>query len=466
MLPQKHPIYQKASTKPSRFTHEPYHEQKVHPQSIKPHHEKKEQSLISKYLYFYRILLQKDQLEEAQNKYHDSLGKRFLEILEAQFQVAYKSGNNVSKLLKTEDVGAQSCGEGTFSKLCRSLTTSLSVRVGSACNVELGDKLPRKQHSSTLKELCEWETKLYNEVKKLDKDGGEVTKNCAVDNFKEIQKLRDGELQQQIGELLKALWRDWKVMSECHSIQKDIISKAETYDVLKVNNASTDKKIKELKQDLSNWRRCFAAYISSQKAYVRALDSWVSHSFPSFCEDDNIHENHNLSLLLNTWSSAGLEELPVKEVTDAMKSLEKQVEELKVQLRKEGKQKRKVKRLKRRVQELKIKVIKFDDEGDDEKLGSLEYKLSEEEKALHSRIEKREVAANAVCTGFSSVFESLAEFSETCYEKIAEVIDKREHVHCGGAKRRLKSITALHWLSNFHVIYMPNDVSKYVHTKI
>ncbi|KAL6192355.1 hypothetical protein ACLB2K_033446 [Fragaria x ananassa] len=386
----------------------------------------------------------RDQLEEAQNKYHDSLGKIFPEILEAQFQVAYKSGNNVSKLLKTEDVGAQSCGEGTFSKLCRSLTTSLSVRVGSACNVELGDKLPRnKQHSSTLKELCEWETKLYNEVKKLDKDGGEVAKSCAVYNFKEIQKLRDGELQQQIGELLKALWRDWKVMSECHSIQKDIMSKAETYDVLKINDASTYKKIKVLKQDLSNWRRCFAAYISSQKAYVGALDSWVSHSFPSFCEDD-IHENHILSLLLKTWSSAGLEELPVKEVTDAMKSLEKQVEELKVQLRKEGKQKRKVKRLERRVQELKINVIKFDDEGDDEKLESLEYKLSEEEKALHSRIEKREVAANAVCTGFSSVFESLAEFSETCYEKIAQisVIDKREHVHCGRAKRRLKSITA------------------------
>ncbi|KAJ4957920.1 hypothetical protein NE237_025031 [Protea cynaroides] len=180
-------------------------------------------------------------------------------------------------------------------------------------------------HQSTLDRLYAWEKKLYEEVKAGERVRIAYEKKCtqlrnqdvkgedpsvvhktraAIRNLhtqikvsihsveavsKRIVTLMDEELQPQLLELIQGLGRMWKVMAECHRIQKRTIDEA------KLLLAGTPLKLAEQKHgemsptephrlaraaanlefELRNWRACFESWIAAQRSYVCALTGWL-----------------------------------------------------------------------------------------------------------------------------------------------------------------------------------------------
>ncbi|PIN08172.1 hypothetical protein CDL12_19259 [Handroanthus impetiginosus] len=181
-------------------------------------------------------------------------------------------------------------------------------------------------HQSTLDRLYAWEKKLYQEVRAGERVRIAYEKKCAqlrnqdvkgedpsfvqkttaamrdlhtqikvsihsVEAIsKRIETLRDEELGPQLLELVQGLARMWKVMAECHQIQKC------TLDEAKILLAGTPSKLSRTKKytimspsephrlarsaanletELRNWRACFESWIVSQRSYMHALTGWL-----------------------------------------------------------------------------------------------------------------------------------------------------------------------------------------------
>ncbi|KAL9242288.1 hypothetical protein vseg_016305 [Gypsophila vaccaria] len=181
-------------------------------------------------------------------------------------------------------------------------------------------------HHSTLDRLYAWEKRLYEEVRAGERVRLAYEKKCAqlrnqdvkgddpstvektrvalrdlhtrikvsihsIESIsKRIETLRDQELQPQLLELVQGLARMWKVMAECHQMQKH------TLDEAKLLLAGTPTKLNRsrryqafpptephqlarsaanLEAELRNWRACFASWIASQRSYIHAISSWL-----------------------------------------------------------------------------------------------------------------------------------------------------------------------------------------------
>ncbi|KAK9705844.1 hypothetical protein RND81_07G086500 [Saponaria officinalis] len=182
-------------------------------------------------------------------------------------------------------------------------------------------------HHSTLDRLYAWEKRLYEEVRSGERVRLAYEKKCAqlrnqdvkgddpstvektrialrdlhtrikvsihsIESIsKRIETLRDQELQPQLLELVQGLARMWKVMAECHQMQKH------TLDEAKLLLAGTPTKLNRSKRyhsafpttephqlarsaanletELRNWRSCFATWIASQRSYIHAISSWL-----------------------------------------------------------------------------------------------------------------------------------------------------------------------------------------------
>lgn len=214
----------------------------------------------------------------------------------------------------------------------------------------------------------------------------------------------------------------------------------------------------QLEAELQNWHSCFAAYVSSQKAYIEALNGWLSkfvtpetefylkgRSLLPPCKINGPH----LLVLCHDWLVC-LDKLPDSAVAYAMKSFCKDVKALLVQQEQEQQQKRKVDglaiQLDRKVMafqkaERKILSTKLSDQETEMHVRSrIEYltqrkdhldmfrmKLeAEKEKHQSSMQETQLIAVNGFQTGFSSLFESLAEFSKAAVKMYAYLVTYSE----------------------------------------
>ncbi|XP_058089896.1 protein ROLLING AND ERECT LEAF 2-like [Magnolia sinica] len=168
--------------------------------------------------------------------------------------------------------------------------------------------------SSTLEKLYAWEKKLYKEVKDeeklrliyekkckqlkyLDDRGAESNKIDAtqasirklltkisitikaVDAISSrIHKLRDEELQPQMTELIQGLITMWKNMVKCHQKQFQAILETKSHNLKGKTGIQRDSSMRaamELEQELLNWCSRFNDWISTQKAYIEALNGWL-----------------------------------------------------------------------------------------------------------------------------------------------------------------------------------------------
>ncbi|XP_004297763.1 PREDICTED: uncharacterized protein LOC101298014 [Fragaria vesca subsp. vesca] len=107
-----------------------------------------------------------------------------------------------------------------------------------------------------------------------------------------------------------------------------------------VSDANHRNAAKKLKAQLEEWLACFTNYVSSHKAYIKALHVCARRPLLAFCEENN---NNALSLLeLEKWSSC-LDKLSADvTVTKAIGDLATKVGELLELQNKEYKHKRQV----------------------------------------------------------------------------------------------------------------------------
>ncbi|KAL6222230.1 hypothetical protein ACLB2K_005622 [Fragaria x ananassa] len=408
-------------------------------------------------------------------------GRELLEALrdvEDHFMKAYDSGLDVSRMLETNMVQMQSALEeikGNSTKLIRSITRSRSTTStlswsssgkssltssskSSSAWTQISNDLfddygamGSGNHSLTLGRLYAWEKKLFQEVKageetrkiyerkcsqlrdqdvrgdglnSRDKVGVEikdlyarilVSIRSAESISQRIEKLRDEELQPQLIELLKGLMINWQIMSELHETQNKIMSE------------------KAYIEALHGWLLKFIA--PETEFYLKGMSPLPSCTL----------NGPPLLAICHNWLTS-MDKLPDGAVTSAMKSFGKDIRALLAQQGEEHQQKRKVDGLARELDkkvlafertERRLLGVKFSEKetelhvpnrieyltGMKDQLDMFRKKL-DTEKAKHqtSMQETQHIAVNGFQTGFTSVFESLAEFSKTATRLYADII--------------------------------------------
>ncbi|GMI88050.1 hypothetical protein like AT2G27090 [Hibiscus trionum] len=265
---------------------------------------------------------------------------------------------------------------------------------------------------------------------------------------KRIQKIRDEELLPQIIELLKGLTRTWKVMLESHETQNKILSEVKSFacpSFGKFCNDSHRLATLQLEAELQNWRACFMEYVAAQRAYIQALHGWLTKflvpevEFYSRGRSSSAPYGGNgppLLVICYHWLNS-MEELPDKAVTFSLKSFSKDVKALWALQGEEQQQKRKVdgmaKELDRRsmaFQKAETRFLEsnllteFKSEQETEQrneylmekkdqLDMMRTRLDVEREKHHNYMqETQRITLSGFQTGFSTVFESLIEFSK------------------------------------------------------
>ncbi|XP_022762109.1 uncharacterized protein LOC111308007 [Durio zibethinus] len=284
---------------------------------------------------------------------------------------------------------------------------------------------------------------------------------------KRIRKVRDEELQPQIVELLKGLTRTWKVMLESHETQNKILFEVKSFACPtygKFCNDSHRLATLQLEAELQNWRACFTEYVAAQRAYIQALHGWLTkflvpevefHSRGRSSAAPCGADGPPLLIICYNWLTF-MEELPDKAVIFSLKSFLKDVGALWAQQGEEQQQKRKVdgmaKELDRRTMAfqkaetrfLQSKLTEYKSEPEMEqrneylieKEGQLDMfrKRLEIEREKHQNYmqETQRITLNGFRTGFSTVFESLIEFSKASLKMYNDLVTRSENAEKEG----------------------------------
>ncbi|GAV77238.1 DUF632 domain-containing protein/DUF630 domain-containing protein [Cephalotus follicularis] len=283
---------------------------------------------------------------------------------------------------------------------------------------------------------------------------------------KRIQKLRDEELQPQIVELLKGLTYTWKIMMESHETQKKIIYEVKTFacpSFGKFCNDSHRLATLQLEAELQIWRARFSEYIAAQKAYIEALHGWLTKFLVpevefysggrSSAAPYRVDGGPPLLVICHEWLDS-MEKLPDKAVAFALKSFSKDVRALRAQQGDEQQQKRKVDSLAKELDRrslafqkaenrfLEAKVIEYKPETNVEnvehrhdyltekkdQLDSLRSKLKVEKEKHHVCMqETKRITLKGLQTGFSTVFNSLSEFSKASLKMYNDLVNYSEN---------------------------------------
>ncbi|XWS62619.1 hypothetical protein CRYUN_Cryun06bG0026700 [Craigia yunnanensis] len=334
--------------------------------------------------------------------------------------------------------------------------------------VKAGDSI-RKIYERKCSQLRSQDVKGYDELT-MDKTRAAIKDlyariliaiRSAESISKRIQKLREEELQPQIVELLKGLTQTWKVMLESHETQNKILFEVKSFACPtygKFCNDSHQLATLQLEAELQNWRARFEEYVAAQRAYIEALHGWLTKflvpevEFYSRGRNSAAPYGANVPPLLvicyNLLTS--MEELPDKAVTFSLKSFSKDVRALWAQQGEEQQQKRKVdgmaKELGRRTMafqkaetrflESKLTEYKSEPEMEQrneyltEKGGQLDMFIKrlevEREKHHNYMQETQRITLNGFQTGFSTVFESLIEFSKASLNMYNDLVTRSE----------------------------------------
>ncbi|XP_021648844.2 protein ALTERED PHOSPHATE STARVATION RESPONSE 1 [Hevea brasiliensis] len=278
---------------------------------------------------------------------------------------------------------------------------------------------------------------------------------------KRIEKLRDEELQPQIVELLKGLTHAWKIMLESHETQNKILFEVKSFACPtygKFCNDSHRLATLQLEAEIHNWRACFTEYVAAQKAYVEALHGWLTKFLVpevEFCSRGRSSvaayraTGPPLLMICHNWLSS-MENLPGKAVSYALKSFSKDVRALWTQQGEEQQQKRKVDNLAKEVDRRTLALQKTETRFLESKL--IEYETNQESEHLHDHLtekkdqldiirkklntekekhhncmqETQRMTLSGFQTGFSTVFESLTDFSKASMKMYNDLVNCSE----------------------------------------
>ncbi|KAH9625841.1 hypothetical protein KSS87_004848 [Heliosperma pusillum] len=368
-------------------------------------------------------------------------------------------------------------------------------------------------HSLTLGRLYAWEKKLYEEVKAGDNIRKLYERKCAhlrnkdvkgedtlsVDKTRAAVKdlysrilvaIRRAEsisaslIRPSYAKLTTCKWRgmssevcnftdlteSWKIMMESHETQSHIIFEVKTFDCPsfgKFCNDSHRLATLQLEAEIQNWRECFTEYVTAQRAYVQALNGWLSKFLVPEVEFGSRAKGFNpppyrangppLYRLCRSWLTF-MENLPDKAVSVAMKSFIRDVRALWAQQGEEQEQKRKVDKMAKELEKrmnayqkvegrtfqdtklLEYKPSEVESQVEDESQQQADY-LSEKKESLDNFRRRLEIekekhhnfmqdtqrsTLNGFQTGFSLIFDTMVQFSNTSLKMYNDLIAETE----------------------------------------
>ncbi|KAK8623243.1 hypothetical protein V6N13_118131 [Hibiscus sabdariffa] len=300
-----------------------------------------------------------------------------MEELQALFEKASESGNEVLKMLDTGKFRyhhKRSVYQGS-TKIFHMITSNSSeteslLSKSKISSLENDEIVSSQNLSSILRKLCMWETKLYDEVRAEEKLRILYAKTCRqmkslnqkganarrVDSTRlslraistkmrvavqvidkvaiTINKLMDEELWPEVNELIQRLFGMWKVMLECHSCQCQKFMEAKCFDFIALNEKLNDAHLEvamRLKLELQNWSLSFSTWIEAQRGFVKALNGWLRRCI-IYEPEETADSVSPLSpgrggaplvfVILNKWSEAmDKDKLAEKEVAEAVLGL-------------------------------------------------------------------------------------------------------------------------------------------------
>ncbi|KAL1210575.1 Protein ALTERED PHOSPHATE STARVATION RESPONSE 1 [Cardamine amara subsp. amara] len=302
-------------------------------------------------------------------------------------------------------------------------------------------------HQSTLDRLYAWEKKLYDEVKSGERiriayenkclvlrnqdvkgvDSSVVDKTRAtirdlhtqikisihsIESIsKRIETLRDQELLPQLLELLQGLAQMWKVMAECHQIQKRTLDEAKLLLATNSHKKQQNTSVPEINSErlalnlvaqLRNWRACFQAWITSQRSYVLSLTSWLLRCFRCDPDPEKVTLTscpHPIYEVCIQWSRLlnGLNDKPVLDKLDFFAS---------------------------GMGAIYARKIK-EDSSQPESMELVEADKVEEEKMMTAE-KLDEIAVKVLCHGMSIAVSSLAEFAISSADEHSKLVNHPE----------------------------------------
>ncbi|KAM0909302.1 hypothetical protein ACQ4PT_014915 [Festuca glaucescens] len=225
-------------------------------------------------------------------------------------------------------------------------------------------------HTSTLDRLYAWETKLYDEVKasssickrydekcKQLSDQESRGKNQIITDFtratvkdlhsrvlvaiqkidfisKNIEDLRDKELQPQLDELIENLTRMWATMLQCHRRQHAIIKLLSSQCKVEIpfDSESQCQAALLLSVELSKLCWNFRSWVASHKAYLHSLNLWLHKRMKPLKKRRSSRKQNVVDVTLTECAVAPifttceiwiklLEDLPTEDLEEAIEGL-------------------------------------------------------------------------------------------------------------------------------------------------
>uniref|UniRef100_A0A3Q7IIG0 DUF632 domain-containing protein n=1 Tax=Solanum lycopersicum TaxID=4081 RepID=A0A3Q7IIG0_SOLLC len=414
--------------------------------------------------------------------------------IQVQFERASESGNELAKMLEVGKL-PHNRKHATYqgivsSKMLHAITPSsavlslpstlkndaIEIADHAILDVE-GDISSRARNiSSTLQKLYLWEKKLSEEVKaeekirvlherksqKLkqliekgaDSDKIDMTRKLVislsskiriaiqvVDKVSEkINKLRDEELWPQLNELIQGLCRMWRSMLECHRFQSVAIGEAKRLDAIASHKHFSDARLEatlQLEHELLNWTLSFSCWVTAQKGYVRALNSWLMKCLLYVPEetDDGIAPFSPgrigappIFVICNHWSQA-FERVSEKEVVDCMRDFATNV----LQLWERDKLELRQKMMVNKDMERQVKNLDREDQKIQKGIHALDKRIvlvSGEENSLslnRNVVYQSETSKNSSFqVGLQRIFEAMERFTANSLKVYEELLQRIE----------------------------------------
>lgn len=230
----------------------------------------------------------------------------------------------------------------------------------------------------------------------------------------------------------------WKSMLECHHSQCEAIREARILGSIGSRKNSGDSHLlatKLLEQDLINWTFQFSGWISAQKGYVRALNSWLLKCLlyePEETPDGIVPFSPGrigapqIFVICNQWSQA-LDRISEKEVVDSMHVFTMSVlqiwEQDKLEMHRQVVQNKDLER--------KVKIIDRDDQKLQKQIQALERKMvlaSGEGKGLSvsENIIYQSDKSSSLQASLQRIFEAMERFTDESVKAYEDLLQRSE----------------------------------------
>ncbi|XP_014502387.1 nitrate regulatory gene2 protein [Vigna radiata var. radiata] len=158
-------------------------------------------------------------------------------------------------------------------------------------------------------------------VEKLESDLISL-RQCISDTTSSILEMIDEELLPQLVALTAGLVQMWRTMREAHEAQilisQQLSSLSDSHNTI-LNSEYHHQATIQFQTEASYWYSSFCKLVKSQREYVRILHEWIK--LTESLRDGQESSNHSSVLTICEQWEHGLNDLPEKATSDAIKSL-------------------------------------------------------------------------------------------------------------------------------------------------